>query len=74
MSFRLRIEEVRQAKGLSMSELSRRSGIDFKTVKELCKNAERNTTIETISRLALTLGVSLDALVAIVPDDLSSRQ
>ncbi len=74
MHFRLRIEEVRQEKGLSMSELSRRSGIDFKTVKELCKNPERNTTIETIACLALTLGVTLDALVAITPGDVPSWQ
>jgi transcriptional regulator with XRE-family HTH domain len=69
MSFHLRIDQVRQDKGFSMSELSRRSGIDFKTVKELCKNAERNTTIETLSHLALTLHASLDDLVTITPDD-----
>lgn len=72
MSYRLRLETVRFEKGLSMSELSRRSGVDFKTVKELCKNPERNTTIDTMSRLALTLGVTLDALVEITSDDMSS--
>jgi transcriptional regulator with XRE-family HTH domain len=69
MGFQLRVEEVRQEKGISMSELSRLSGIDFKTVKELCRNPERNTTLETMARLALTLGVTLDDLVKITPDD-----
>ena len=65
MAFRLHMDEVRQQKGLSMSELSRRSGIDFKTVKELCRNPERNTTIETMARLAWALGVTMDALVEV---------
>jgi transcriptional regulator with XRE-family HTH domain len=71
--FRLRVDEVRQEKGLSMSELSRRSGIDFKTVKELCRNPERNTTIETMTRLASTLGVTLNDLVVITNDSPPAR-
>ncbi len=72
--FRLRVEEVRQEKSMSMSELSRQSGIDFKTVKELCRNPARNTTIETLTCLALTLGVTLNDLVEIAANDAHSRQ
>ena len=58
----MRIAEWRKIRGLSQAELSNKSGIDSNMISRY----ERNTavpTLETISRLALGLEVTVDELL-----------
>lgn len=74
MSFRIRLNEIIEQRHMTMSLLSHLSMVDFKTVKEICRNPQRNTTIETLTRLALALEVTMDDLIEITSDDSSSQE
>jgi transcriptional regulator with XRE-family HTH domain len=60
---------LRQAAGLSLSELARRSGVGKATLSEL-EAGRRNPTLDTLYALTTTLNVPLSAALP-SPDDLS---
>ena len=60
----LRLRELRTARGLSLSELARRSGVGKATVSEL-EAGRRNPTLETLYALVTALKVPLSALYAL---------
>jgi DNA-binding Xre family transcriptional regulator len=66
---RLRIKEVAQEKGLSMTKLSQRSEVAFTTVRTLFKDPYRSVTTDTLERLAKVLGVSPLDLLEYIPDN-----
>ncbi|MFJ5924871.1 helix-turn-helix domain-containing protein [Kitasatospora sp. NPDC092948] len=56
----LRLRELRTARGLSLSELARRSGVGKATLSEL-ESGRRNPTLETLYALTTALGLPLGA-------------
>jgi len=59
---RLRIKEVAQAKGYTMNSLSRATDISFNTIKRLWRNPYSGVTVETLSKIAKVLNVSISDL------------
>ena len=58
-SWRWRVRELAQEKGLSISEIARRAGVSRSTVQAFCRDPQHETTIAMWGRLAQALGVSL---------------
>ncbi|MFD0352389.1 helix-turn-helix domain-containing protein [Streptomyces sp. NPDC127110] len=57
-----RLRELREARGLSLSELARRSAVGKGTLSEL-EAGRRNPTLETLYALATALGVPLSSVL-----------
>ncbi len=66
---RIRLKEVAEEKGLSMTKLSQRSEVSYNTVKSLFRDPYRPISTEVLERLAKALGVSPLDLLEDVPDD-----
>lgn len=58
-----RLKRLREAKGLSVRQLSRVAGVPHETISRLENNLQRNPSLPVAMRLAKALGVSLDYLV-----------
>lgn len=56
----IELREARQTRGLSLSEVSRRSGIDLASLSRLEGGKNPNPTFETLSRYAQALGLRLE--------------
>ena len=54
------LKRARQERGLSLSEISRRSGIDLASLSRLEGGKNPNPTLETLSRYADALGLRLE--------------
>jgi transcriptional regulator with XRE-family HTH domain len=54
------LREARRARGLSLSEVSRRSGIDLASLSRLETGKNSNPTFETLSCYAKALGLRLE--------------
>jgi transcriptional regulator with XRE-family HTH domain len=65
---RVRLKEIAQEQGLNQAQISRRTDIDLKTIRELWRNPERIVTTETLNKLANGLHVGLDVLLEYSPD------
>ena len=65
---RLRIREVAEAKGISMSRLSRIADINYKTIQHIWRDPFREVSIRTIEKAAKALGVPSNELIEDVPD------
>ncbi|HTS88109.1 MAG TPA: helix-turn-helix transcriptional regulator [Gemmatimonadales bacterium] len=64
---RLRLESMRQAKGLSQAALARASGVS-RTLIGRIENGERpNVTLEVLDKLADALGVAPAELLEFIP-------
>lgn len=66
---RLRVKEVAEQKGYNMSSLSRASNISFNTIKRIWRNPYGGANINTLNKIAQTLGVSIGDLTEEVPDE-----
>ncbi|WP_069804137.1 MULTISPECIES: helix-turn-helix domain-containing protein [Thermogemmatispora] len=66
---RLRVKEVAQAKGVSMSRLSRISDVNYKTIQQIWRDPFREVSIKTIEKLAKALEVPSHELIEDVPDE-----
>ncbi len=65
---RLKIKEVAQQKGFSMSRLSRESNMAYKTIQTIWRDPYHEVTTTTLNKLARTLGVDPSELIEYVPD------
>ena len=65
---RLKIREVAQQKGFSMSRLSRESNMAYKTIQTIWRDPYHEVTTTTLNKLARTLGVDPSELIEYVPD------
>ncbi|HEY6541654.1 MAG TPA: helix-turn-helix transcriptional regulator [Ktedonobacteraceae bacterium] len=65
---RLRVKEVAQQKGLSMGKLSRKSDVNYRTIKLIFSNPEMSITTHTLNKLAGALGVPASELIETLPD------
>ena len=66
---RLRIREEAEKQGFTMSSLSRKSDVSFKTVKRLWKDPYQTANTDTLERIARALGCSVRDLIEDVPED-----
>ena len=60
---RLRIREVAQAKGISMSKLSRLADVNYKTIQTIWRDPYRGLNTTTLERIAKALGVPTAELI-----------
>jgi len=65
---RLKIKEVAQHKGYSMSRLSRESNMAYKTIQTIWRDPYHEVTTTTLNKLARTLGVDPSELIEYVPE------
>ncbi len=65
---RLKIKEVAQQKGFSMSRLSRESNMAYKTIQTIWRDPYHEVTTTTLNKLARTLGVNPTELIEYIPE------
>jgi DNA-binding Xre family transcriptional regulator len=65
---RLRVKELAEAQNLTISELSRRSGVDIKTVRAVWRNPDRVITTTILNRLANGLDMHPCDVLDYTPD------
>ncbi len=58
-----RIKDLRLKMGLSQDILSKRANLSFQTISKIESEATPNPTIDTVKKIAIVLGVSLDDLM-----------
>ena len=69
MKVRVKVKEVADAKGMSMTKLSHRSEVAYNTVRKLFQNPYAEVTLSTLRRLGDALGVATCDLIEDVPDE-----
>jgi DNA-binding Xre family transcriptional regulator len=69
MKVRVRLKEVAEEKGLSMTKISHRSEVAYGTIRRLVRDPYAEVTLSTLRRLADVLEVSTCELIEDVPDD-----
>ena len=57
-----RLKEIRQAKNLSMNELTRRSGVSRMTIWKLENGAPQSYTMRTLQKIAHALDTPVDVV------------
>lgn len=67
---RLKIEEIAKAKGVSMRQLSKRSGLVYNTIRLIYRDPYRPLSTITLDKLAKALEVDASELIESVPDEL----
>ena len=65
---RLRIREVAEQKGISMSKLSRNADVNYKTIQHVWHDPYQGINTKTLERIAKALNVSTADLIEDVPD------
>ena len=65
---RMRVKEVAEERGLSMTRLSQRSEVAYNTIKGIYRDPYRQVAYQTLDKLARALGVEVSDLVEVVPD------
>ncbi len=58
-----RVKDVAEPKGYTMTRLARETGISFNTIKRLWKNPSLGANIDTLTRIAKALNVSISDLI-----------
>ena len=66
---RLKVREVAQQKGYSMSRLSRESNMAYKTIQTIWRDPNHEVTTTTLNKLARTLGVDPSELIEYIPEE-----
>jgi DNA-binding Xre family transcriptional regulator len=66
---RLRVKEVAEEKGLSMTRLSQRSEVSYNVVRRIFRYPFKPVSTEILQRLADTLEVPATKLIEDVPND-----
>jgi DNA-binding Xre family transcriptional regulator len=69
MKTRLRVKEVTQEKGLSMTQLHKMSDVAYGTIRKIFHNPYTEITLTTLNRLAQALDVETKDLIESVPDE-----
>ena len=66
---RIRLKEVLQEKGLSMSMLSHKSQVSFSTISRIINDKKYSPTLNTLERIAKALNVDISDLYEQIPDE-----
>ena len=65
---RLRVKELAQERGISMSKLSRIADVSYKTIQLMYRYPDHGFNSKTLERVAAALHVSMGELFENVPD------
>ena len=65
---RLKVKEIAEAKGISMTRLSRLADTNYKTIKAIFDNPYREFSSKTLEKLARALDVHVTDLIEEVDD------
>ena len=65
---RLRVREIAEAKGVTMTQLSRVADIDYITVQRIFRDPSRKISLTTLDKIAKALGVPATELIEDVAD------
>lgn len=65
---RLRVREIAEQRGMSMSKLSRISDVNYKTIQQIWRDPYQGINTKTLERIAKALGVATSELIEDVPD------
>lgn len=68
MRIKLKVKEVSEEKGVSMTRLHTRSEVSYNTIRRLFRDPYVEITTTTLARLAEALGVSSCELIEDIPD------
>lgn len=71
---RLRVKEVAQAKGFTMSRLQRAADINLKTMQAIWHNPQHDASLKTLDKIAKALGVPITELLEDVPEEPSGAK
>lgn len=66
---RLRVKEVAQEKGFTMTKLQRVADINLKTIQAIWHNPQHDASLKTLDKIAKALGVPITALIEDVPEE-----
>jgi len=58
------IKKFRKEKGLTQDGLARRAGIPYTTLAKLESNVIRKPSVQTVAKIAIAVGVSIERLIA----------
>jgi DNA-binding Xre family transcriptional regulator len=61
---RFRLAEVLALRGMTQSELARRSGVTFPTINRMCTNKAKGVSLRVLDKLAVVLEVPPGDLIA----------
>lgn len=64
---RLRIKEILAERQWTMTKLSRKAELAYKTVQDICSNPFHDVNLSTLTRIQEALGVSVHELLEDVP-------
>lgn len=64
--FRVRVEELRKARGLSKRKLSKLSGLGRSTITEIETGYRGNPTCITLIKLSKALNCAIDELIQVI--------
>lgn len=63
MAIGKKIEEIAEAKGINLKELSRKSNVSYNTLYAIVKRNNKSVRPDILQKIATTLGLSVDELV-----------
>ena len=66
---RLKVQEVAEAKGISMRKLASTADIAYNTLRTIYRNPYRQVTSITLDKLARALKVDASELIESIPDN-----
>jgi DNA-binding Xre family transcriptional regulator len=69
MRTRIRVREVAEEKGISMTKLFHRSEVALTTIQKVWRDPYAPVTLSTLTRLAKALGVETRDLIEDVPEE-----
>lgn len=69
MRVRLKVKEIAQRKGVTMTRLGRMADLDYKTMQRVFHKPEIDFTISTLAKLATALQVHIYELIEELPDN-----
>lgn len=69
---RLRVREIAEEKGISMSALSRQANINITTVRRIFRNPHHDVSLSVLEKIARALGVGVSDLIDDTTEDTSS--
>ncbi|GHO99379.1 hypothetical protein KSF_094270 [Reticulibacter mediterranei] len=66
---KLKIKEIAEAKGISMSKLHRSADITYRTIRLIYGDPYRDINLSTLEKIARALGVSICDLIEEQPQE-----
>jgi DNA-binding Xre family transcriptional regulator len=68
MAMRLKVREIAQAKGISLTRLSRLADVNYKTVHTIWHDPTHGVNTKTLERIAKALNVTVSESFEEIPD------